>query len=95
MKNKKRKPGRPPGNSKRKLPVKFQCEMDPDLKEWLKVQVKKKVFRNMTHGVEYCLSIMKNVFDQREDQILDLAKSHPLGVIVNDIDSKIAGENNE
>ena len=66
--------------------------IDPENKIWLNGEIKKKVFKDRSHGVDYCLTIMKQVFTEREGQIRELAKSQPLAAIVTDVDSRIKHE---
>lgn len=66
--------------------------IDPINKKWLNGEIEKKVFKDRSHGVDYCLTIMKKVFTEREDQIRELAKSQPIEALVTDVDTRIKHE---
>lgn len=60
-------------------------------KLWLKAQIGKRVFSSYGHGVGYCIEIMREVFNMREKQFLEMAKSADMGKTLNNIDSMILG----
>lgn len=71
------------------LRARMDVTVDPVNKQWLNGEIKKKVFFNRSHGVDYCISIVRQVFIEREDQMIELAKSLPLTAIREDIDGRV------
>ena len=72
-----------------KIRARMDITVDPENLKWLNGEIKKKVFFNRSHGVDYCLSIMKSVFKERETQIRELAQSQPIETLVADVDERI------
>lgn len=88
--NDKKRVGRPPSYGETKALVALHVRVPEKVKVWLKRQVDNTVFSSYGHGVTYCVKIMMNVFEMREKQILDLAKSADMGKTLNNIDDMIS-----
>lgn len=67
----------------------LDIQLDPECLEFLYQQTEKKVFADFSHGVNYSVDIIRRVFEERVEQIEQLAKSAAVRESLDDIDGAI------
>lgn len=95
MNKEKRSPGRPKKYPESMGSGRLTVYVDPVNKKWLEDQVKKNVFGGKSHGVNYSLTVLRTVFAEREEQIMQLAKSGPIQTVLDIVDMTVLGGESE